>query len=445
MTNLSYLFKIRYGTYVLLVLFGTIFLEEMYVLWSNGFASMSFADKVIAIFSGVGFFVLLKTVHWIYKFTRDMVYARKTLEKISNGDFEARIKNITDEGGVAELYWAINRLVDKTDAYIRESSTAMMKVEDNKYYQKIIETGFSGSYLTGAKISNNAMSSMDARVASFANITENFENKISKIIAELNTKSKELDIAATSVKTVADSTSEQAGSATQSSQENTYNVQTVSSATEELSSSIGEIGNQVTMSNEKVGNAISKISHTEDNMNKLNVSVAKISDVVALISDIAEQTNLLALNATIEASRAGDAGRGFAVVASEVKSLASQTAKATTEIAHLVDNIQTETTVSIDGFKQVSDTVNDVDNIIQSIMAAVEQQNIANGEISKSICDVSEESNNVSQNVELVFKGAESSQNSAKKLLKSASDISNQSTELSNQIDDFLKKVRTVM
>jgi len=67
-------------------------------------------------------------------------------------------------------------------------------------------------------------------------------------------------------------------------------------------------------------------------MNALSKAAQKIGDVVRLISDIAGRTNLLALNATIEAAPAGDAGKGFAVVASEVKSLATQTARATQDI-----------------------------------------------------------------------------------------------------------------
>src|SRR5208282_1352087 len=86
--------------------------------------------------------------------------------------------------------------------------------------------------------------------------------------------------------------------------------------------------------------AVEAALRTTATMQGLSAAAQKIGDVLQLIQTIASQTNLLALNATIEAARAGEAGRGFAVVASEVKSLATQTAKATEEISSQINSIQ---------------------------------------------------------------------------------------------------------
>ncbi|MFS0735950.1 methyl-accepting chemotaxis protein [Sphingomonas sp. 1P06PA] len=99
-----------------------------------------------------------------------------------------------------------------------------------------------------------------------------------------------------------------------------------------------------------------------------------INSILGLIRDIAGQTNLLALNATIEAARAGDAGRGFAVVAQEVKSLASQTARATDDIAAKIAAIQAATRQTVDANGSIRDTVGDVQSSALRIRTAMEHQ-----------------------------------------------------------------------
>ena len=111
----------------------------------------------------------------------------------------------------------------------------------------------------------------------------------------------------------------------------------------EMTDAIREIADHVDRAGRITRNAVDHVQRTDGTVNGLAEAAQRIGHVLTLIQDIAEQTNLLALNATIEAARAGEAGKGFAVVANEVKSLANQTAQATSRISNEIDAIQAET------------------------------------------------------------------------------------------------------
>ena len=137
-------------------------------------------------------------------------------------------------------------------------------------------------------------------------------------------------------------------------------MEIAASAANELSASIDEISRQLSQTNNLVGIAVNEAGATNDQIGSLANAAQKIGDVVKLIQDVAGQTNLLALNATIEAARAGAAGRGFAVVAQEVKTLASQTEKATGDITQQISSIEATTTSVVQAMQAIAGTIGQI-------------------------------------------------------------------------------------
>jgi len=270
-----------------------------------------------------------------------------------------------------------------------------------------------------------------------------FEDAVGSIVMSVSGASTELTEAAESLSVRSEETSAQATSVAAASEQTTTNVTTVATAAEEMSTSIQEIGRQLGSSSEKAAAAEKEASETVIKVMDLSKAAQKIGDVVSIIQDIAEQTNLLALNATIEAARAGSAGKGFAVVASEVKTLAEQTARATTEISDQVSAIQDATSVSADAITSVSTSIVELNEISSSIASAVSQQSSATQEIAHNVQEVAEGTREVSSNISGVTMAASESSESSSKVLTSAKELSNQSVRLQEEVDVFLESVRT--
>ncbi|GIL38084.1 methyl-accepting chemotaxis protein [Roseiterribacter gracilis] len=178
---------------------------------------------------------------------------------------------------------------------------------------------------------------------------------------------------------------EQVSSAASASIEASTNVQAMASGAEQLASSVGEISRQTNSASRITENAVAQAERTNEIVVSLTDATNRIGEVVKLITAIASKTNLLALNATIEAARAGEAGRGFAVVATEVKGLATQTAKATDEIAGQISEVQTATAEAVGAIKDITGTIAQLNEISAAIASAAEEQNAVTREMSSNM------------------------------------------------------------
>jgi len=280
------------------------------------------------------------------------------------------------------------------------------------------------------------------RVQVLDELTRAFEAKVSELVGGLSAASSVMEDTARSMSSTASATNRQAGIVAAASEQTSTNVQTVASATEELTSSIAEIGRQVAQSTEIAARAVDNARRTGDTARSLAEGAQKIGDVVTLIQSIAAQTNLLALNATIEAARAGDAGRGFAVVASEVKSLAGQTAKATTEISEQIAAIQAASDETVTAIQNVANVIAEIDQIGIAIASAIEEQGSATKEISRSVQEAARGTQEVNSNISGVQRAADDTGSAATQVLGAAEQLSSQSKDLAGQVNRFLSEVR---
>ncbi|MGL9622442.1 methyl-accepting chemotaxis protein [Bradyrhizobium sp. U531] len=211
------------------------------------------------------------------------------------------------------------------------------------------------------------------------------ERETNAAVGEVATRTEHMACNASQMNESAASLGSNSSSVAAAAEEALANSETLAKAATAMRASIEETASQVQSSRNLTIEAVSASRSAQDTIFKLSDAATKVSTVTSLISEIAGQTNLLALNATIEAARAGDAGRGFAVVASEVKNLAEQTAKATSEIAQQISEMQSATQHSVSSIATIGKVIEGIETLSSSISDAMERQDGVTSEIARTV------------------------------------------------------------
>ncbi len=293
------------------------------------------------------------------------------------------------------------------------------------------------------------MQAIITQVSTNTNQMDNASRELSGIATELASQAERTSLRANNVAIASEELSSNVTTVAAAMEESTTNTSIVASSSEDMSTTFSQIAANVEEASIISGSAVTQAQETAKRMGELEEAAQSISKVTDAITDISDKTNLLALNATIEAARAGEAGKGFAVVATEIKELAAQTIQATENIKNQISGIQNSSRVSISSIDKIVTIINQVNDIIKTITAAMEEQSTTTQEITTNITHTSQGLAEINENVNQGASISEKISGDIIQVSEAAEQISGKSSAVTEQaaqleeLSSVLKKIVT--
>ena len=271
---------------------------------------------------------------------------------------------------------------------------------------------------------------------------ERFESCVSQGIETVSSSATQLNATSEHMSELSGHTSTKANSVASESQSVTHSVQDIASAVKQMSASAKNISEQIMQSVDIVKDTVLKVNDAEATSQLLMDASNKIAGVIDLIQNITFQIDLLAINAAVEAAHAGDNGKGFAVVASEVKSLASQTNKATQEISKQIHHIQAVSSQVVEIFKTIRSSINEVDQYSAFVSSAAGEQTATTNNIASKMTEMADGTKHITSDIKDVMEASNETNGSATEVMDAAKTLSGEAEKLNSEVQRFIHQMR---